>query len=150
MMARLNERPVRAFTVGFSNTQAADERVGEIDFVALIGFVRLGRKLVGARIHDEPNQVAHIKPVVDEILRQRAEQGGVRRRVGGAKVVGRINQTTAHEMEPDAVDLDPGEHRVGRTGEPVRQRLQKVVRLFDSSACSQSVGRVLTRRLVRA
>ena len=26
MMARLNERPVRAFTVGFSNTQAADER----------------------------------------------------------------------------------------------------------------------------
>jgi asparagine synthase (glutamine-hydrolysing) len=26
MMARLNERPVRAFTVGFSNTEAADER----------------------------------------------------------------------------------------------------------------------------
>ncbi len=26
MMARLNERPVRAFTIGFSNTEAADER----------------------------------------------------------------------------------------------------------------------------
>lgn len=48
----------------------------------------------------------------------------VRSRVGGTEIIDGIDEAAAEEMEPDAVDLDPGE--LGMTGEPVAEGVEFV------------------------
>src|SRR5438034_1138944 len=97
--------------------------------------VPLGRQLIRARLRDEPNQVAHVELMFHEILRQRVEQGGMRRRIGGAKIIGGIHQAASHQLIPDPVGLDAGEQRVGRTREPVGEGFEFIRRRPTSIPC---------------
>src|SRR2546425_11176272 len=82
-------------------------------------FRSLRSKLVGARVHDEADLVARVEFVSCEVISQRLEQLGMRCRIGGAKVIGRIDQAAPHQVIPDAVGLDTSEQSVGRIGEPI-------------------------------
>ena len=52
----------------------------------------------------------------------------MRRRIGGAKVIGGVHQAAAHQLIPDSVDLDAGEQRVGWTREPVGEGFEFIRR----------------------
>ena len=64
--------------------------------------------------------------VAAEVVGQGVEQGRVARRVGGAEVVHRIDDPSAHQVGPDAVDDDFGEVRVLGRGHPVGEGLAGV------------------------
>ena len=68
--------------------------------------------------------MTQIKLLRDELLRQRVEQFGMRRWIGGAEIIDGIDNAAPHQVIPNAVDLGFGEERILRTRDPLRQRLQ--------------------------
>jgi hypothetical protein len=61
-----------------------------------------------------------------EVLREPLQQLRVARRVGRPEVVVRIDQPAAHQVQPHAVHLRPGEERVVGRRDPVRHRPEPV------------------------
>ena len=95
--------------------------------VVLVELVRHRAELVRPALADRLDQVLQAVLVVDQVLGQGVEQLGVRRRVGDAHVVQRIDDAAAEEVRPVAVGHGPGEERVLRVDHPVDQLLPRVV-----------------------
>src|SRR5262245_61650317 len=84
----------------------------------------------------------------DELLCERIEQLGVRRWVGRAHVVQRIDDSPAEEMGPVAIGDGPAEERVFRLGHPVNQLLPWIIAGCDLER--RRVERLDLRRALRS
>ena len=98
---------------------AADVSVGEVPFVAGVGFVPLRRPLVSLRVANVPHQAFEVVVVFHQLVAELFEQLGVAGRVADADVVHRLDDSLAEEVGPDAVGDAGGKVRVFRAGEPL-------------------------------
>ena len=95
------------------------------EVVAVVGVPLVGDdgRLIGPGVDDGAHQVAQIEIVRHEILGQRIQQGRIRRRIGRANIVHRIDDALAQEIAPHPVGDRLGEERIVLGGEPFRQRV---------------------------
>src|SRR6266850_3317255 len=85
--------------------EPSNERMGEIRFIFLVGLIWIRRQLISDRAGDHADQMPEVKFVLDEITGQRLEQLRMRGRIGGTKIVDRVDDSPSHQMKPDAIGL---------------------------------------------
>ena len=104
--------------------EPARERVGEVDGVVAVIACRFRGQLVGARGHDEPDEMAHVEIMLREVRGELIQQGRMAGWVRRPEVVDGIDDAAADQLEPDPVDLRAGE--VGLGGKPVGEESQLI------------------------
>ena len=94
--------------------QPLDPVVGEERGVEPVVGVRQRAELVDPAVEDQAQELLEVEAAGHELVGQGVEQLGVRRWVGLAEVVDRVDQPLAEQVAPVAVDHVPSEPRVAR------------------------------------
>ena len=95
--------------------------MGEVVAVAGVPLVGRDGRLIRPGADDGAHQVAQIEIVRHEILLERVQQRRIRRRIGRANVIHRIDDALAREIAPHPVGDRFRKERVVPGGEPCRQ-----------------------------
>src|SRR5687768_6894963 len=93
--------------------------VREVARVVLVERHGTAGQLVDPALKDGARQLFEVVAIADEITRQSVEQFRVRRRVGDAEIVDRLDETAAQKVAPDAVDGYLREGKVIAADQPV-------------------------------
>jgi len=85
--------------------QSSWNRVGEVDAVVMVPLIGSDREAVRAATDDLANQVLNVEAALDEVVCQSIEEFGINRRIGGANIVDRIDDSPSEEIAPDPINI---------------------------------------------
>src|SRR5207245_11550957 len=83
-----------------------------VDDVIFIGVIGCAAQLIRPRIHNGTEQIFEIVSVTLELLAECSQKVRMRRRIGGAEVVHRVNDALAKEVPPKSVNSRLGKIEV--------------------------------------
>ena len=101
-----------------------------VDLVVLVPFIGGERELIGAALDDDLHQVADIETTLDEFVGQVLQQFRIARRIAGADVIQRLNDTGSGQVAPDAIGIAHGKVIIVGTGHPGGELLATAGRGF--------------------
>ena len=92
--------------------------VREIRFIFLVPFIRRDGELIGARIANFLDDLTRVEFAFDESLREIIEELRIGRRIAGANIVERFDDSSSEQVTPKAVGVAGSKILVVRARDP--------------------------------